>query len=188
MSVTTDVYPLLFNMGAPPKTVVKFEGLGGLVRSPDSGGGGTAPLDPAGRQTFGTPVRFVLPPEWHRLKTAGLLRKIDPASKLRAAEARALRITTLIEQRADALPLPEGCVVIPSDETHPVLWDDGLTALAVLAKCTDTVWLRGRAPSLASAFERGKVSLLVPPAFAVHLPAAPPPAPALPAIGDSHDQ
>jgi hypothetical protein len=188
MSLDTDLSPLLHNMSTPPKTVVKFEGLGGLARRRDTGGSGIAPLGYAGQQTFGTPVRFVLPPEWHRLKAPGILRKLDPESNPSSPEARELRIALLIEQRAAELPLPEGCVVIAAHETHPVLWDDGLTALAILAKCTDTVWLRGKTPSLASAFERGTVSLLVPPAFSDRLPAAPPPTPAQHAIGESHEQ
>ena len=42
-----------------------------------------------------------------------------------------------------------------------------LTALAILSKCTDTVWLRDKQPSLTGSFERGAVSLLVPPGFDV---------------------
>jgi hypothetical protein len=188
MSIQNDLGSVLHNMSTPPKSVVKFEGLGGLARNPTAEGATAPPLGDTAPRVFGTPVRFVLPPELRRLKPAGLLRRLEPASKLRSSAAREARLEELIEERAAALPLPEGCIVIVPNDRHPILWDDLLTALAVLAKCTDTVWLRGKTPSLLSAIQRGTVSLLVPPAFAVHLPAAPPPSPSQPAIGDRHDQ
>jgi homoserine dehydrogenase len=84
----------------------------------------------------------------------------DPTAHLRA----------LINARADALPLPDGCAVIPAEKTHTVLWDDPLSALAILCKCADTVWLRSKNPSLLAIQQRSAVSLLVPPTFASRLP------------------
>lgn len=163
----------LHNMSVPPRNVVKFDGLGALARRRTAGGSGVTTLGYAGVGTFGRPVRFALAPDVlrRRLRTAGILRELEPTAKLRTAAARLQRIEALIESRAASLPLPEGCVVIPSHETHPALWSDLLTTLAVLAKCNDAVWLRARPPSLVSALERRSVSLLVPPAFVHALPA-----------------
>jgi len=162
----------LHNMSVPPRNVVKFEGLGALARRRAAGGSGVTTLGYAGVGTFGRPVRFALAPDVlrRRLRTAGILRELEPTAKLRTAAARLQRIEALIELRAASLPLPEGCVVIPSREAHPVLWRDLLTTLAVLSKCTDALWLRERPPSLVSALERRAVSLLVPPAFVGVLP------------------
>jgi hypothetical protein len=169
----------LHNMSVPPKTVVKFEGLGALARRKPSGGTGGTTLEYGGIGLFGTPVRFALPADVGRrgLKTTGILRWLEPTAglrtaKLRTSAARRRHVEALIDQRAASVPLPEGCVVIPSLEAHPVLWSDLLTTLAVLAKCTDTLWLRERPASLVSALERARVSLLVPPAFAEALPDA----------------
>ena len=165
-----DVEGLLHNMSAPPKSVVRFEGLAGLSNSLGTG---------VERPVCGAAVRFTLPAEVLELKAPELLRLLDPASETCAPEACEARITRLLNERAAKLPLPAGCVVIPPTDSHPVLWPDAASALAVLAKCTDTVWLRGKIPSLLSALERRSVTLLVPPAFAAQLPAAPPPASAL---------
>lgn len=168
-----DIAEAFHNMSAPPKSVIQFEGLGALAERGQPGGSGVTSLGYGGRRIFGTPVRFALPSAWRRLKSPGILRRVDPTAAPTPREQCDACLGRLINGRARALPLPAGCVLIPPRDSHPVLWDDGLTALAVLAKCTDTVWLRGRAPSLAAALERWSVSLLVPPAFAADLPAPP---------------
>jgi len=75
------------------------------------------------------------------------------------------RLITLINRRAAELPLPDGCAVIKTIPAHEVLWDDPLSALAILSKSNDTVWLRNKAPSLSEAVRRTAISLLIPPAF-----------------------
>jgi hypothetical protein len=160
---------LLHNMSTPPKSVVKFEGLSDLVVHRQPGGSGVTAGSYHGQRFFGTPVRFELPAGWQRLSEAAILRQLDPTAK-RCSPSVSETLAELIDRRAAALPLPGGCAVIPADPTHAMVWADALTALAVLAKCTDTVWLRDRTPSLASARERGPVSLLVPPMFASTLP------------------
>lgn len=188
---------LLHNMSTPPKSVVKFEGLSDLMVHRQPGGSGVTTGSYHGKRFYGTPVRFELPSDWQRLSEAAILRQLDPTAKRCSPSARERRLAELIEQRASTLPLPGGCVVIPAHPAHAMLWTDALTALAVLAKCTDTVWLRDRTPSLASARERGPVSLLVPPMFAGALPkGTQDPEPRLgctaprprPDFGDSHDQ
>jgi hypothetical protein len=161
---------LLHNMSTPSKSVVQFAGLGDLVPARQPGGSGVTAHGNQSPRFFGTPVRFELSAAFRRLSEPAILRQLDPGAKRRSPPARGARLVELIEQRAASLPLPGGCVVIRAEPAHPMLWHDALTALAVLAKCTDTVWLRDKSPSLASAIERGSVSLLVPPAFAAALP------------------
>jgi hypothetical protein len=75
----------------------------------------------------------------------------------------------LIGRRAEELPLPDCCVVLPPAATHRVVWPDLLSALAVLTKCSNAIWLRAKAPSLQAGLQRRDVSLLVPPSFAMRL-------------------
>ena len=148
---------LLHNMSAPPKTVVQFEGLRAL-----QGLGAAKDHPPA---LHGTPFRFCIDATLLELKPARLLQTLDPSSRVRVHAIAEKRLLQLVEQHAQTLPLPEGCLIVKSSSRHAVAWPDALTALAVLTKCTDTVWLRAKSPSLEVARARLDVSLLVPPAF-----------------------
>jgi hypothetical protein len=97
-----------------------------------------------------------------------LLRITYDSKSISAAE----QLTWLINQRAKELPLPEGCAVIKTHVSQPEIWTDALSVLAILTKCTDTIWLRSKSPSLVSARTKRTVSLLVPPLFIHHLPKA----------------
>ena len=157
---------LLHNMSAPPKSVVKYSGLADLatVRSP--GGSGVTGIGFKGNGVFGTPVRFALPADLAGKTPADVLRHLgadaqpDPERQLCA----------MINARANELPLPEGCAVIASLEGHRLIWADALSALAILAKCSDAIWLRAKTPALNAALTRTQVTLLVPPLFAHRLP------------------
>ena len=157
---------LLHNMSAPPKSVVKYSGLADLatVRSP--GGSGVTGIGFKSDGFFGIPVRFALPAELAGKSPADILRHLgadaqpDPERQLCA----------LINARANELPLPEGCAVIAALEGHRLIWSDALSALAILAKCSDAIWLRAKTPALNAALARTQVTLLVPPLFAEHLP------------------
>ena len=155
---------LLHNMSVPPKTVVRFDGLG------------AAPTGPATTPTLlrhhGTPLGFRLGNDVLTLKPAKLLRLVDPTSRIRVHAQAEAELARRIDARAQELQLPDGCLVTPWHETHAAPWPDVLTTLAVLSKCTDTVWLRAKPPSLEVARARVLVSLLVPPAFAAAVPAA----------------
>ena len=151
---------LLHNMSAPPKSVVKYCGLSNLVTSVSQGYAGV----------FGTPVRFALRSDLLG-KTPGYVLRylgIEPLSLKAAGQ----QLDALINARANELPLPEGCAVIPAAAQHPVIWADTLTTLAILAKCSDSIWLRSKQPALIAALKRRQVTLLVPPHFAHHLPEA----------------
>lgn len=149
---------LLHNMSAPPKSVVKYSGLSNLATSQAQAGAGL----------FGTPVRFALPSSMRGKTPAYVLRHlgIEPLS----AKAAAQQLDLLINARADELPLPEGCAVIPAAAQHPVIWPDTLSTLAILSKCSDSVWLRAKQPALNAALQHRQVTLLVPPRFAHLLP------------------
>jgi hypothetical protein len=74
-------------------------------------------------------------------------------------------IFRLIEARARELSLPEGAVVIPVREHHLEIYTDLLSVLAVLTKCSASVWLRAKMPRLSAIKTRREVSLLIPPSF-----------------------
>jgi hypothetical protein len=160
---------LLHNMSAPPKSVVKYSGLAGLATVRSRGGSAGTGISSKADGVFGTPVRFALPADLAGKTPADVLRHIgadaqsDPVRQLCA----------LINARANELPLPEGCAVISALEGHRLIWADALSALAVLAKSSDAIWLRAKTPALSAALARTQVSLLVPPVFADRLPKEP---------------
>lgn len=156
---TIDTTPLLHNIGAPPRTVVRYSGLANVAQTGD--GAGAARPAPS----YGSPVRFVLPADVDTSTPTTILHSlgIDPGDDAQAT------LESLINARANELPLPAGCAVIAAADTHRVIWADALSALAILTKCSDSIWLRAKTPSLHGAFSRREASLLVPPAFAPQL-------------------
>ncbi len=155
----------LHNMSAPPKSVVQYGGLSAMHHLPQ------APVV-AGLQASAMPpmaLRFELASDCSTDSPSQLLRNLGITPK-RAAQA---QLNALIDARAAELPLPPGCAVIASQPVHRVIWSDLLSVLAVLAKCSDTLWLRDKSPSLSSALNRRRVSLLVPARFVLLLPKDP---------------
>jgi len=156
--------PLLHNMSAPPKTVVKYSG---LAEQNESGTSGELRLKSSKPVLNGQPVRFVLQPKFVGQGPEKILRllKIELSKQFSTSES---QLIDLINQCADSLPLPEGCAVIAADISHEVIWPDTLSALAILSKCTDSIWLRSKSPSLVSIRDKNSVSLLVPHLFTKH--------------------
>jgi len=168
---------LLHNMSAPPKSVVRYEGLSGMATSRSPGGSGVTSVSFRGRNLFGTAIRFDLPPDWVGLGPLELLDRLRTQTEGLAVDERpdadpARHLAALLNRRASELPLPDGCAVIPVRAAHQLLWHDVLTVLAITSKCTETIWLRSKTPSLIAAVQRESVSLLVPPLFAEKLPEA----------------
>jgi hypothetical protein len=160
-----DACPLLHNMSVPPKTVVTYAGLGALAgKGAHAPGPNGAPPCPDG--TFGAPVLFELDDDFRADTPRAVVRQLGVRPG-RNAEA---QLEALLDARAAELPLPDGCVAIEPDEGHPRPWRDPLTVLAVLTKCSGTVWLRAKQPALAAALERRRVTLVVPPRFVDRLP------------------
>ena len=160
---------LLHNMSAPPKTVVKYAGLEGLAKQSGPGGSGVTGLKYTNPVINGLAVRFVLPTEFIGQDPEKILRllKIDRSDQFSTAES---QLVALINNQADELPLPEGCAVMAVNDSHGVIWPDALSALAILTKCTDSIWLRSKTPSLVSIKGKPSLSLLVPPLFTNQLP------------------
>lgn len=164
-----DTRQLLHNMSAPPKTVVKYSGLEGLAKQSGPGGSGVTGLKYTNRVVNGLPVRFVLSTGFIGQDSEKILRllKINRSDQFSTAES---QLVDLINHRADELPLPQGCAVMAAHDSHGVIWPDALSALAILTKCTDSIWLRSKTPSLASVKGKSSLSLLVPPLFTNQLP------------------
>lgn len=163
---TADHGSLLHNMSAPPKSVVRYGGLADLAA--DFG----TPRDPANAQRasgaglLGLAVRFALPVDLTSATAAQTLQFLGIVPR-RAAVG---QLEALIDARARELPLPDGCAVIAHRISHRLIWSDALTTLAILSKCSDSLWLRDKSPSLLSALQRHQVSLLVPTLFVHRLP------------------
>jgi len=169
----SDHTSLLHNMSAPPKSVVSYEGLSSgftIKKLPDGSGHVTNHHSDA--SLFGTPIRFSLPVGWIGLKPIKILALLNIDLDEGSYDDPSKQLATLINKRAEELSLPEGCAVIATEPSHPILWSDPLATLAITSKCTDTVWLRSKTPSIIAAVQRESISLLVPPRFAIKLPEA----------------
>lgn len=164
-----DKSSLLHNMSAPPKTVVKYSGLESVAKQSGPSGSGVTGLKYMNPKVFGLAVRFLIPEKFFDQdpeKILALLR-ITYDSKYHSATE---QLTALINERAKELPLPEGCAVIKTHISQAEIWTDALSVLAILTKCTDTIWIRSKSPSLVTARTKRTVSLLIPPSFIHQLP------------------
>jgi hypothetical protein len=153
---------VLHNMSAPAKSVMEYAGLAGI-----GGAAQAPPSKPAA--TFGEPVAFLLDRAFKATTPLQILKalQVTPgANPQRELEA-------LLNARAAELPLPDGCVVIDSRNDHPSIWRDPLTVLAVLTKCSVSVWLRRKQPAIGRLRSHRSATLLVPPAFVDRLPERP---------------
>lgn len=157
---------LLHNMSAPPKSVVKYSGLADLEILIDRDGARVTGKGARHNGVFGTPVRFALPAALAGKSPADILRHLG----IEAQPDPERQLCALIDARANELPLPEGCAVIAPLEAHRLIWADALSALAILAKSSDAIWLRAKTPALNAALARTQVTLLVPPQFSDRLP------------------
>ena len=172
-------YKQLYSMWAQPRSVVKYEGLTqgvSVCRSEapapyDSAQGVSVNQPISSLQNiglFGVQIRFTLDAAWGALTALQMLERLGV--ELDTSVDPVKQVVRLINQRAAQLPLPDGCAVIPTLDTHRVIWADPLTALTIFSKCTDTVWLRSKTPSLIVASRMTAVSLLIPPSFNSRLP------------------
>ena len=153
---------LLQNMSSPPKTVIKYAGLSGLKKSGHLGGPGVTSVGCAHESIFGSFVAFRLPREMRKWTAAPILEYLG----IEVGENAEKTLIGLIEHRATELPLPDGCVVKPCDESHPSPWPDMLAALTIITKSSANVWLRSKTPTLSRIRKHRSISLLLPPAFA----------------------
>ena len=150
---------MLHNMSAPPKTTITYAGLADLA------GGAKSEAPKRSNKPAKTarlvalrvslPGCFPTEPE-DILRTLGIDHGTDPATTL----------DELIEQRALQLPLPDGCLVLPMEMANRELATDPLTALAIVTKCSEFVWLRHKTPSLGRLERVTSATLYVPAAAA----------------------
>jgi hypothetical protein len=150
------------HLGAPSNNHVNNNGLQTVVAGGKSGGG---EILYGGQRFFGTPMRFQLDEEWRRLQPRVMLTRLGVKPERSPGIDPIQQLVLLINKRADELPLPDGCLAITSQQYHPIFWSDPLTALAILSKSSDTLWLRSKSPSLLAAAYYLSRTLIVPPNF-----------------------
>ncbi len=165
---------LLHNMSVPPKSVIRYGGLGALAQQIGPGGTGITRLNISGHYRHGQALRVELPPGFSGHTAQDILRSLGLDPEAPGGASAVQRLQQLINQRAEELPLPSGCAVIPDEPAYPQPWKDPLAALAVLTKATDAIWLRAKVPVLGHLAKRRSVSLLVPPTLATPLKESPP--------------
>jgi len=159
-------------MSAPPKTVLKYSGLVGYSgsknpgRISESGSPSVVGINYRSAGIFGIPIQFFLAASFANntpveiLDALGEICEVDPAGQL----------ARLINRRADELPLPDGCAAISGIKNAIRIWEDPLSALAIISKCSGSVWLRTKTPAIHAAVAKRTVTLLVPPKFAACIP------------------
>ena len=181
---TEPLAPLLHNSGVPPRTVIAYEGLAGMARTAGPGGSGMAGVSFGKQQApqiYGTPIRFRLEPEARARDAAEFLGRLrgtwSESEAQHAGEALPATddhpsspekiLIIMINRQARGLPLPDGCLVIPAQDHHPLWSTDPLTVLAIFSKSTRSVWLRAKYPTIVAGLQLREVSLLLPPNFVV---------------------
>lgn len=152
----------LLRMGGNAPKLVRYAGLGGSVDAPSTW------------TAFGRPLGFTLALGEAEQELERLLAPLQQAGSPQARAAAEASLLAQVEGRAQALPLPDGCLVVPWKAFHARPWPDALSVLAVLAKVAAPVWLRARPACLQAGLERRALSLLVPPQHAVRLGLRPP--------------
>ena len=158
----SDQANLLHNMSSPPRTVVRYGGLSGLETSGHPETPGVTGNGCTHEGIFGCFVAFRLPKDMRKWTAAPMLEYLEIEVGVNAEKT----LIGLIEHRAKELPLPGGCVVKPSEKSHPCPWPDMMTALTIITKSSANVWLRSKTPALSRIRKHRSVSLLLPPAVA----------------------
>ena len=157
----TEPTQLLHNMSAPPKSVVKYAGLADAAKTIGPGGSGVCSVNFVHDGIFGEFIAFRLVGHFRRFSSARILKELGATTDHDPDKA----LLELIEERAQTLPLPRACVVVPTHRDHPCPLPDPLTALTMITKSSTYVWLRSKTPRLSNVKRRGVLSVLVPPNF-----------------------
>jgi len=158
----TETASMLHNMSTPPKSVVAYAGLKSEAKSKRAARPNQNEFVDDGRGSFGTFITFKLKTTLAQYEPAAILRYLKTGDVGEPNKA----LLDLIESRANELPLPDACVVVPTNLTYQAPWPDPLAALAIITKSSKTVWLRHKSPRISALRSKVAVSLLVPPAFA----------------------
>jgi hypothetical protein len=138
---------LLHNMSAPSKTVLSHTGqsLGGRV-------------------TFGLPLLSLAPP-YNAVDLLGLLDGRTAEHAITQADAEA-RLRARLDAHARSLALPPAAAVAPrGDGELTSICQDLLTAMTVLAKSSEHIYLRDKEPILDGIRPDRWVVLILPPGW-----------------------
>ncbi|NBP39558.1 MAG: hypothetical protein EBS73_13550 [Betaproteobacteria bacterium] len=161
-----DFAALAHNMSAPPKSVIKYEGLSGLVKRNLPGGTGVTSVGYKNSYPVGTPMRFSIPQSLLRASPEELLVALEGDGRHGDSESTLDELTRRIAKHARAIPLPEGCAVIPTQAAFPSPLPGLLDALVVITQSTNSVWLKSKSPLLSRLHTTQSVSLLIPDRYA----------------------
>jgi hypothetical protein len=150
---------LLHNMSAPPRSIVKYNGLSNESAKTSSADAKEAPLSDGG--VFGSFIAFRMPVNLRRCGAKTILQRLGLEPGLVPEET----LVALIEAQARNITLPDACVVVPTKASHPNPWTDPLTVLAIITKSSARIWLRSKTPRLTVLRKTTAISLLAPPTF-----------------------
>ena len=139
---------LLHNMSAPSRSVITFSGITQKTRKGLWKRSAKEPVVISVKVNPSVERRSPL----ELLIDMGVSDQSDPESTL----------IRLINERANEIPLPDGCAVINYQPDRIHKWNDALTQLAVICKASRSVWLRSKEPRLSLINERRSVSLFLP--------------------------
>ncbi len=153
---------LLHNMSAPPRSVVKYNGLSTEALTTGFGSSEKTGGPCSDHDVFGCFITFRLPVNLRRCGAKTILKRLD----MELGSTPEVTLLHLIEARAKELRLPDACVVVPTKIDHPCPWTDPLAILAVITKSSANIWLRSKTPRLSVLRKVSAISLLVPPIFA----------------------
>ena len=153
---------LLHNMSAPPRSVVKYNGLSTEALATGVGRSRKTGVPCSNYDVFGRFITFHLPVNLRRCGARTILKRLG----MELGSTPEVTLLHLIEARAKELRLPDACVVIPTKIDHPCPWTDPLAILAVITKSSGSIWLRSKTPRLSVLRKVSAISLLVPPIFA----------------------
>jgi hypothetical protein len=148
---------LLHNMSVPPRSQIAYGGLDAIKSSASKASNRKRRSEPEQLAI----VSFSIPKPRTVWSIADALSALGIAPGDDAEET----LRHLVDETAERLPMPAACVVAPATSVVPEedRYSDLLVALAVLAKCSENIWVRGKFPSLVAAFERRFVCLYLSP-------------------------
>ena len=154
---------LLHNMSAPPRSIVKYNGLSNESAKTRGDEAKGSPFSNDG--VFGCFIAFRMPANLRRCGARTILQRLDLEPDSVPEET----LVALIEAQAKEITLPDACMVVPTKASHPGPWTDPLTVLAIITKSSARIWLRSKTPRLTVLRKTTAISLLAPPTFTLPL-------------------
>ena len=153
---------LIHNMSAPPRSIVKYNGLSNETGKVSGGAKEPSFSDDGVFESF---IAFRMPANLRRCGARTILQRLG----LEPGSVPEETLVALIEAQAREITLPDACVVVPTKASHPSPWTDPLTVLAIITKASANIWLRSKTPRLTVLRKTTVISLLAPPTFTLPL-------------------